>query len=170
MKKIGISLGVLILGVQIALAKTQIITTEGTVEVQRSGSDQWVRADVLPYSLDPSDKLRTLRRSKALLLFDDQSRIELSPKSTFILEQTGVSQIGMRLDLGRLRAWVSKRAGRRFEVRTPVAVAAVRGTEFGVEVRDAITSIVEVYSGLVAVRGMAGDEVLLNPLERVEVD
>lgn len=39
-----------------------------------------------------------------------------------------------RLDLGSLLSVLTKRAGRRFSVRTPTAVAAVRGTDFFVSV------------------------------------
>jgi hypothetical protein len=39
-----------------------------------------------------------------------------------------------RLDLGGLLSVLTHRAGRRFSVRTPTAVAAVRGTDFYVEV------------------------------------
>ena len=38
-----------------------------------------------------------------------------------------------RLDLGGLLSVLTRRAGRRFSVRTPTAVAAVRGTDFYVE-------------------------------------
>lgn len=59
----------------------------------------------------------------------------------------------------------------RFQVITPQAIAAVRGTKWAVDAQDARTSVL-VLAGQVAVRrpGGAGGEVTLGPGEGVDVE
>jgi hypothetical protein len=61
-------------------------------------------------------------------------------------------------------------AGRRFEVVTPQAIAAVRGTKWAVDAQATTTSVL-VLGGQVAVRRRAGkDRVVLGPGEGVDVE
>jgi hypothetical protein len=63
-----------------------------------------------------------------------------------------------------------QRGKNRFEVRTPQAIAAVRGTKWAVDVQETRTSVL-VLQGQVAVRRPAGaDQVVLGPGEGVDVD
>lgn len=66
---------------------------------------------------------------------------------------------GFRLDLGGLLSVLTHRAGRRFSVRTPTAVAAVRGTDFYVEVGSKQEVDVCICRGAIEVRA-AGMETL----------
>jgi hypothetical protein len=72
-----------------------------------------------------------------------------------------------QLLLGRIRALISKRTGGAvpFELGTPSAVIAVRGTQFEVEVNSRNVTEVDVVEGLVEVygRNAAGGSVLLEP-------
>jgi len=69
--------------------------------------------------------------------------------------------------LGRIRALINKRTGGAvpFELGTPSAVIAVRGTEFDVEVNPRNVTEVDVVDGLVEVygRNAPGGSVLLEP-------
>jgi ferric-dicitrate binding protein FerR (iron transport regulator) len=61
-------------------------------------------------------------------------------------------------------------AGRRFEVVTPQAIAAVRGTKWAVDTQATTTSVL-VLGGQVTVRRRAGrDRVVLGPGEGVDVE
>jgi ferric-dicitrate binding protein FerR (iron transport regulator) len=61
-------------------------------------------------------------------------------------------------------------AGRRFEVVTPQAIAAVRGTKWAVDTQATTTSVL-VLGGRVTVRRRAGrDRVVLGPGEGVDVE
>jgi ferric-dicitrate binding protein FerR (iron transport regulator) len=61
-------------------------------------------------------------------------------------------------------------AGRRFEVVTPQAIAAVRGTKWAVDAQAATTSVL-VLGGRVTVRRRVGrDRVILGPGEGVDVE
>lgn len=56
-----------------------------------------------------------------------------------------------RLEFGSLLSVLERRAGRRFAVRTPTAVAAVRGTDFFVEVRPKSEADVCICRGAIEV-------------------
>lgn len=63
-----------------------------------------------------------------------------------------------------------RQRGKRFQVTTPQAIAAVRGTKWAVDVQETRTSVL-VLKGRVAVRRRAGTgQVLLGPGEGVDVD
>jgi hypothetical protein len=72
-----------------------------------------------------------------------------------------------QLLLGRIRALINKRTGGAvpFELGTPSAVIAVRGTQFDVEVNSRNVTEVDVIDGLVEVSGRdpAAGSVLLEP-------
>ena len=73
----------------------------------------------------------------------------------------------LQLLLGRIRALINKRTGGAvpFELGTPSAVIAVRGTQFDVEVNSRNVTEVDVVDGLVEVygRNAGGGSVLLEP-------
>jgi hypothetical protein len=77
------------------------------------------------------------------------------------------------IDLQSKAVFVSapkQKSGRRFEVMTPQAIAAVRGTEWAVDAEGAKTSVF-VQTGRVAVRRTTGSSsVTLGPGEGVDVD
>ena len=63
-----------------------------------------------------------------------------------------------------------QRGGNRFEVTTPQAIAAVRGTKWAVDAQETRTSVL-VLRGQVAVRRSAGaGQVVLGPGQGVDVD
>jgi len=63
-----------------------------------------------------------------------------------------------------------QRGGNRFEVTTPQAIAAVRGTKWAVDAQETRTSVL-VLRGQVAVRRPAGaGQVVLGPGQGVDVD
>ena len=62
-----------------------------------------------------------------------------------------------------------KPGGNRFEVMTPQAIAAVRGTKWAVDVADGKTSVF-VVNGKVSVARQAVDRVVLGPGEGVDVE
>lgn len=142
---------------------------EGSVEIQRSGEVRRDRVASAPVSLAVGDQVHTYRKGKATIRFREGSEVTLGPHSVFIVEEDQPGRISLRLMIGKLWANVSKLRGREFEVRTPVAVAAVRGTEFFVDVRSARESVIELFSGSLAVDHARGDGILLSPGQRVEV-
>src|SRR5258706_460949 len=88
----------------------------------------------------------------------------------FTLEESTDKRSALQLGIGVLKAFVQKLGSRRFQVRTPTAVCSVRGTEFRVEVLSGGRTTVDLYKGLLGVEDHRGQQVLLHPSERLQVD
>jgi len=117
----------------------------------------------LPAELDmvllPGDTVETGKDAQAEVTFDDSSAINLDPESRFgITELVKDSASGQRtvktnLFSGELKAQIAKLAqNSTFEIESPTAVAAVRGTEFIVAYRPGQPTQVTVLIGRVGVR------------------
>ena len=141
------------------------------MQIRRGGEKDWQEAAAFA-PLAAGDKVRTSSRGTAEVTFQDGSRVDLESSTVFEVEELSDARIGLRLNLGKLKAWVERLLSRKFEVQTPTAVCSVRGTEFSVQViRDGRTAV-ELYRGLLAVEDLRGNAVLLDPnqKDRVEVD
>ncbi|MBI5598046.1 MAG: FecR domain-containing protein [Elusimicrobia bacterium] len=152
-----------------ASAGVTISALTGTAQVRRPNTVSWNEVPT-NYVLGAGDELKTDRSSRVTLTFDDGSRVELGPNSSYVLQETKAGESSMTLSFGRLKAWVTKAASRRFSVRTPTAVCSVRGTEFGVDVAQDGRTSVELFTGLLGVQDQKGNEVLLKDGQRVDVD
>jgi ferric-dicitrate binding protein FerR (iron transport regulator) len=111
-----------------------ITQLEGTATVTRGGHSMPAK---LALAIDVGDALATAGHSSLTVTLKDGSRLMLSESSSFVLDRAtfGLKQVSI-VDLlrGHLRS-VVKFVARRlatpvFEVHTPNAVAAVRGTDF----------------------------------------
>ena len=147
---------------------TSITDSAGTVFFLKSGTHRWIQA-ARGQAVNKGDQVRLAMGARATLTFDDASRVELSPGSSFTLKDDDPQASEVSLTLGSLRAWVTKRRDRRFQVRTPTAVAAVRGTEFSVDVAAEGVTRVQMFNGLLAVSDNKGNEVLIKDTQSVEV-
>ena len=107
--------------------------------------------------------------AKVLLRLDDGSEILLRENSHLVLNQETLptGNTLFELILGKLRAVVTKRytGTPSFQLGTPSAIVAVRGTRFEVEVNSHNVTEVDVEQGLVQVTGRAASNpsVLLEP-------
>jgi hypothetical protein len=115
--------------------------------------------------------IATGANSSVSLTLEDGSTISLPSQSNFVLEKlrlvliSGELEHVFRLDKGRSEFTVSPSRGPagRFQVKTPVSVSAVRGTEFRVEVEEGGTSSInEVLKDDVAVTGKTGADLDLR--------
>ncbi len=105
--------------------------------------------------LAPGDDFKTGRDGYVTIKLSDGSTLMLQPGSDMSIAGVKKSPLAPAADAqftlknGRVEATVAKRSvtGARFEVRTPIAVAAVRGTKFRVvaddEKRTATSEVVE---------------------------
>lgn len=153
-----------------AWAGAYISKISGIVQARRGGSERWDMVKGVPLDLQPADSVRTGSRAQATLMFEDGSRIELGPNAAFTLESADAKSSGLKLNLGSVKAFIKKLQARRFEVRTPTAVCAVRGTEFSVSVLSGGRTVVDLYKGLLAVTDHRGQQMLLRPNERLQID
>jgi hypothetical protein len=103
-----------------------------------------------------------------LVLHSDESEILVQPHTRLILRapQPG-NWDTLQVVLGRVRAYIRKRTGGAppFQMGTPSAVIAVRGTRFDVEVNRSGISEIDVFDGLVEVGSATrpGVSVLVSP-------
>ncbi len=156
-------------GFEVFSSAAQITDTRGKVEVQRQGAGEWQRVEGTA-RLKAGDSVKTNWRGKLRMYLEDGSRVDLGNSSSVTLEKDGAggANTAVKLGVGRLKAWV-KKAKRKFEVRTPSAVCAVRGTEFEVET-DGNRTAVDLINGMLAVSDNAGNQTLLNGGQHVNVD
>ena len=103
-----------------------------------------------------------------LVLRTDESEIVVRPHSRLLITEPAPSNwTAISIFLGRVRAYINKRTGGMppFQMSTPSAVIAVRGTRFDVEVDKHGTSEIDVFDGLVEVASsaVAGPSVLVSP-------
>src|SRR5262249_10919179 len=132
-----------ILALTTALAAAQAPSPAGTVaslqgraDAQAGGQATW-RALATGKDVFVGDRLRTADASRLKILMRDDSVLTLGPKSELVVDQLDVREGGgtSRLGavVGAVRAVVTDRygtTGSSFEMKTPTAVAGVRGTGF----------------------------------------
>ena len=82
--------------------------------------------------LDVGDVLRTGAGGKATLLMSDGSRMTLGPNSRLEVEAIAPNRV-FALATGKVKAFIKKlQGGNKFQIKTPLASASVRGTVFEV--------------------------------------
>jgi hypothetical protein len=152
----------------------RVSSVQGEVTVfPRGGEDGIPAQEGMP--LDEGDGVRTGSDGHAELALSADSVIGLNPDSLLTLTNLEQKQTLLGLDVGTLVVklhWKGPR-WRRLEVETPTAVAAVRGTEFGVTVQEGGDTSVGVFDeGKVAVRSKSDSsiaETMLTPHQEVAV-
>ncbi len=151
------------------LRAAYIYSWRGEVDVRRSETSGWDRVtgeEKIP--LADGEDIRTGRASTVEIFMEDGSKVKLAPLSEFKMTSESKSAVSLGLYFGRVRSWV-KKFSRKFEVRTPSAVCAVRGTDFMVSADAEGNSRVEVYDGSVLAGDSKGSSGLLREGQFVEI-
>lgn len=144
----------------------ELAAVSGAVEIMRAGSGAWESAfNGLPFC--EGDRLRTAARASCDIELDDGSFIHLAENSDTtaeILELTADRHSSkFSLWFGRVIASINSARPVKMQVRTPTAVAAVRGTEFAVEATEDATGV-GVFDGEVEVGAdESGESVSVAP-------
>jgi hypothetical protein len=148
-----------------ALAGATITEWKGNIRLNLPGQlpSNPMRGEQLP----PGTVLDT-GSGRLLLRLSDGSEVMVRAHTRLQVQQPSLTDPSyFQLLLGRIRALINKRTGGAvpFELGTPSAVIAVRGTQFEVEVNSRNVTEVDVVDGLVEVygRNAAGGSVLLEP-------
>lgn len=154
--------------VTLALAAAPVLAQEAADWDARLGA---VKGDVVVYAaggdadgvsgeegmpLDAGDRVVTAEGASAEVVLDGGSLITVREGSDFKLDSVAKKDSAFTLALGSLLAKIQKLGEQRLSVRTGTAVAAVRGTEFGVEVEGEETHVGVFDEGKVDVSGAAG--------------
>lgn len=143
--------------------KASLKSIIGEVKIRRGNSPKWVPARPnMP--LKPKDAVRTFVESEALIKTSEGTVIKLGENATFEIQKLsgtigGQSKTSVKILTGSLGANVKKLVGSSssFEFETPTAVAAIRGTKLGIDVKDSKTSV-KVYEGKVYVKPVGADK------------
>jgi hypothetical protein len=117
-----------------------IVKMKGGVLIQEAGKAQWIDAKK-GQSLFSGTKIKTQNDGMAMVKFlDDKSMMEMKPKTLLTIEtaKNGLkTDKKTKIDIGAVLFNIkSRKAGERFEVKTPTSVATVKGTQFWVIVND----------------------------------
>ena len=108
-------------------------SVSGPVQVQRGGATIGAASGV---GVDVGDRILSGVGGHAVILLTDQSRLEIGPASSITLDQFtvtgGATSTRVSLFAGVIRSLVNSSSGAAadYQVHTPNAVAAVRGTKF----------------------------------------
>jgi len=139
----------------------------GTVEVKRADSEPWLPAKTGMY-LSEGDAVRTKKNSSAAITFTSGTRIKISQSTEFEIEiQPRIEKVASRIKMRIGKLWTQVRARTKFEVKTPIAVAAVRGTEFAADLNNQ-QLLLTVISGIVEVENDLG-KVAVSPGQKTTV-
>lgn len=132
-------------------AAAEILALQGSGDQRAATAADWQPARAAQ-ALATGDYVRTRQASKMALLFADDTQLRLHQNS--VLQVKGLAtpaQPVTTLMLGAGRAWTqTKRAdGTRLNLETPAAVAAIRGTDWDIEVGEDGRTLLTVLSGTV---------------------
>jgi len=144
------------------LRAAYINSWRGEVDIRKSDAAGWNRiAGEEKTRLEGGEELRTGRASTVEIYMEDGSKVKLAPLTDFKMTSESKDAVSLGLYFGRVRSWV-KKFSRKFEVRTPSAVCAVRGTDFMVSADAEGNSRVEVYNGSVLAGDSKGNSALVR--------
>lgn len=128
---------------------------QGEVLVQKAGSSGWVQAQA-GMVLEVSDTIKVGTAANATITFFEGSIIELSAGTRIEIRellQGEVTSIRLKQEIGKTLSQVEKLVdpASRYEIETPVAVAAVRGSSMLVSVTEDGTTTVQNLEGQISV-------------------
>ncbi|CAH0352367.1 FecR domain-containing protein [Aquabacterium sp. CECT 9606] len=131
-------------------------------QVGRTSGDLPARPVAIGDVLDEGEVISVGPDSYASLRLQDGSQVHVQAGTVVRLDrlrkvaESGRSSTSLGLQRGRVDTQVApQRGGSRFDVRTPLAVAGVRGTRFGVTVDDTgMLALSDVVEGRVAVQAL----------------
>lgn len=139
----------------------------GRVEIWSPATAAWATARK-GQALEEGSSIRTQDSSQARLRFPDGSVIQLDNKTTFEMSSIGSQKTELNLLKGKLKAFVRGLFTSRMQIRTPTAVAAIRGTELSISA-DENRSDMSVQEGRMEVQDNSGKELVIGSEERVEI-
>ncbi len=139
----GVAAGLLLFSALLIVSRTAMAQTvagsfqsvNGQVQIQRAGGATIGAAAGV--GVNVGDRIITGPNGHAVIILNDQSRLELGPASSITLDQFtitgGATATRVSLFSGVMRSLVNAASGGApadYQVHTPNAVAAVRGTKF----------------------------------------
>ncbi len=112
----------------------RITDVDGDVKVYLTGDDENAIEAKKDMPLSKGDRIVTGKDGRLELAFAAENALELGSGSVLTLIGIRKADTILGLDAGRFVAQVKKLLKRRYRIRTPTSVTAVRGTQFAVEI------------------------------------
>src|SRR5688572_6630852 len=150
----------------------RVVSLQGTVEVQRAGTANWIGVRRLDTSICAGDRLRTAPASRAALYVQPETLVRLDQNTTLTLQHS-TDEISVEFSTDEVSrvacseetcgaGYFITRFPKKFKVKTPHMNAAVEGTEFMVAVGRDLTQLT-VLEGKVTSESVAtGDRKLVE--------
>lgn len=133
-----------------------VIAVKGPATIVRADGER-IEA-VVGTKLYSGDQVATAQQQSVRMQFADQSELQVLPNSIVVLDKlsqhkhTGMVDTRIRLNNGRVNTWIEKlKPDSHYEIRTPAATTAVRGTAYRLSSEDGQISRAEVTTGVVEV-------------------
>ncbi len=152
----------LIVSPAFAAGEVYLNTVKGDVKIVRQGEAEAVLAQSGD-SLGPGDRIITGQKASAEIAVGKWGEVNLEENTTWSVEnysETEAVDFSSHLALGRLKAKLKKLPrNSSFKIETPTAVAAVRGTFFGLwvyELDGLLHTFLEVFDETVNFSGPSG--------------
>ncbi len=142
-------------------SSSRLVQAQGEVTIIRAAGEQ-PQSNNGEIRLYVGDTITTGANGSATLEFADKSRLLIQPDSELVMDtlsmfgDSGMVDTRLRLPAGRVETQVTPKKGpaSRYEITTPAAVAAVRGTDFRVGAdHEQEVSRSEVLEGKVGIKG-----------------
>lgn len=141
-----------------------LVQASGRVEVTSPSGLVSAKPPVL---LAEGATVKTGSDGLALVVTADGSKIQVRSGSSFTFATASANETTFSLLMGAISCWVRPQSGRRFNVRAPGAVAAVRGTIFDVGT-NGVDSYLNLFQGAVDFTDSFGRSTSLIANQRVE--
>ena len=143
---------------------------QGPVFIHKAGRTD-ATSGAAQTALDAGDTVKTGVGGRAVVAFLDGSKMQIKENASFAVAGHSAKKVSVKIDLGTVQYWIAKQAKRRrYELRTPTAVASVRGTSGEVEVAMNGETNFAQWTGSVDVTDSRGHEVRLEPNQQVTAD
>ncbi len=156
-------------GTNLPSTQATVLEAEGTVQTARARTADW-RAARTNESLAPLDRLRTRERSRAALRLRDRSVFRIGELSELTVEVPEDSQSSTAVNMLRgVLMFFHRGNPRDVQFRTGTVSAAIRGTEFHVEVADNGRTVLTLFDGEVELSNPQGTLRLVSG-EQASVD
>ena len=137
---------------------TGVITTiKGEVQVLPYQKNTWQPSKVGAF-LYEGDTVKTLKNSQAALTLTNGVVLKLNQNTEFSFDITSsIEKVGSQIKMAAGQIWSSVRPKTKFEIHTPVAIVAVRGTEFDTDLSGGRLKL-KVYKGTVNLKNKFGNK------------
>ncbi len=153
-----------------------VMSVSGDVQMQKKGTTSW-QPVTKSTNLKSGDHIKTGSASSCLIRWSGGNSVKLAAFTTMKIDKleknpaAGSENSSINMWNGKVYAKVNKMNGSQssFEVRTPTAIAGVRGTQLSVAVGSDGTTDVGCFDGSVQVNGVGGGGVLLEEGQRTSV-